>query len=240
MVVKEFKHYCAEKPLAACIGYFDSIHLGHQQLIAAASNFAKLNDCIPTVITFDRDPAEVIGGKEVKQFNTFEKRLKRFSELGIELVLLIGFDRDMAKLAPEVFINDYLCSLNIQYLVCGFDFSYGFAGKGDVSLLTKLCPFRIEVIGEYKVYDRKVATSWLKECVEVADFRTIERLLGSPYTLLVDFDKAEIIAENKLILPPEGRYQISIDNQIFWLELKDSKAVLNDRNINGVHEVVFR
>ena len=239
MVVADIKNFSKQQPIAAGIGYFDSIHLGHQELLRTVVAFAKANDCLPTVITFDCDPAEVISGREVKQFNTFAKRLKRFAELGIETVLLITFDRTVASLSPVAFIDNYLKPLNLQYLVCGFDFSFGHKGLGNSELLRNCCPFRVEVIPEIQINHRKVATTWLKECVERADFATIAFLLKCPYSLLIDFDRGEIIDADRLLLPPDGKYPVRLAGGNSLIEIKGAKTVMSEGKISGIHEVIF-
>lgn len=50
---------CRER-ITACIGYFDGLHLGHQQLVKRVLEIAEKTHTIPALITFDPDPWVVL------------------------------------------------------------------------------------------------------------------------------------------------------------------------------------
>ena len=52
------------KTRAICLGYFDGIHLGHQELIKKTVIEAKKYNLVPTLLTFDPDPSFVLGFKK--------------------------------------------------------------------------------------------------------------------------------------------------------------------------------
>lgn len=56
-------------PSVACIGYFDGMHKGHQELLNLSLKIAKTKKLKSAVITFDPDPWSVFILK--KSYNTF-------------------------------------------------------------------------------------------------------------------------------------------------------------------------
>ncbi len=55
-------------PLSMALGYFDGVHLGHQEVISAAKKHADENGLYSAVMTFDPHPSVVLG-KPKSMFN---------------------------------------------------------------------------------------------------------------------------------------------------------------------------
>ena len=71
-------------PRAICLGYFDGIHLGHQELIKKTVEEAKKYNLVPTLLTFDPDPSFVLGFKKKNELiMPLSDRFKLVKELGI-------------------------------------------------------------------------------------------------------------------------------------------------------------
>ena len=87
----------ARTPRAVAIGTFDGVHVGHQAVVRAAVEAGPL----PTVVTFDPHPREVLG-YQVSLLATLERRLELFAELGVEDVLVVEFTQQVAALDLQV------------------------------------------------------------------------------------------------------------------------------------------
>ena len=94
------------KPRAMCLGYFDGIHLGHQELIKKTIAEAKEYNLVPTFLTFDPDPNYVLGFKSKNELiMPLNDRFDKVKKLGIEDIIVITFDEESMNLEPDEFIN---------------------------------------------------------------------------------------------------------------------------------------
>ena len=167
----------------ACIGNFDGVHLGHQTLINKVIEISKAKDLIPTLITFYPEPQRFFSKEEYKPINTLEERIKLYENFGIEMILIIDFNEEVMKKSYEEFESDYLAHLNFDTLVCGFDFSYGYKGLGNVETLKKFSEnhFDLIVIDEVKLKDEKVSSTRIKNELKNKNFELVDELLGYEY-----------------------------------------------------------
>ena len=72
----------------ACIGFFDSLHRGHQQLISRCIKEAETCGVVPALICFDKDPLEVITGQPQLHILNNEERISHIHSLGIIQILM--------------------------------------------------------------------------------------------------------------------------------------------------------
>src|SRR5690554_954812 len=80
------------------IGYFDGVHLGHQQVISKAINAAKSEHMISSLMTFDPHPREVLGHSQQASPNItpLEEKLERFTDCGLDRTYILTFDRALS------------------------------------------------------------------------------------------------------------------------------------------------
>src|SRR3989440_10922429 len=88
---------------AVAVGTFDGVHRGHLRVIDAARR-AGLRT---SVVTFDPHPRAVLGGG-VELLATVERRLELLAHAGVEDVLVIRFDEELAALSAEGFAERML------------------------------------------------------------------------------------------------------------------------------------
>lgn len=122
-----------ERPGAvAALGNFDGVHLGHQAVIAAARAEALGTIAPLGVVTFEPHPREVFA-PDAPPFRLMnaEARAHRFEKLGLDILYEIPFDRDLAALPPEAFVEKVLVGgLGLSHVVVGADFHFGRARAG--------------------------------------------------------------------------------------------------------------
>jgi riboflavin kinase/FMN adenylyltransferase len=129
---------------AACMGAFDGMHLGHQALLARARAIAAQ----VAVVTFDPHPMQVLApNRAPRLLQTPIQRERLAAHFGVDVLVLLPFDRAMAELSPEAFVQTYLVDgLRPTAVVVGEDFRFGADRRGDVQALRELLePAQIEV-----------------------------------------------------------------------------------------------
>ena len=206
------------QPRCACIGYFDGLHRGHQQLIEQTIDTAKKHHLIPTMITFDPDPWVTMGKTEpVYHITPLAQRCRLALSMGIEDVLILNFTKDVMSLSIDAF-ESLLLSNGITTLVVGYDFTYGKFGKGNASTLQANGRFTLVVVPPFVMDDTKVSSSRIERCLLDGDIPNANRLLGYPFFIeghvvhgrhvghSLSFPTANIKPSDDQLIPAKGVY----------------------------------
>lgn len=164
---------------AICIGYFDGVHKGHTELIKKTVEYAKKNNLTATMFTFTKSPKQVIQKLKESYLTSIEEKVKLAKEMGIDEVVALKFDEAIASYSIEEFIEKILKPLNIKHLVCGFDFSFAKFGRGNPDTLKQY--FDVTVVNEILLDNKKVASSYINECLNTGDLKTANKQLGRNY-----------------------------------------------------------
>ena len=122
------------------IGVFDGVHRGHQEVLAIARALADARRLPLVVLTFDPHPLAVVRpGAEPPAVTSLRHRVELLGGAGADAVLVLPFDRQMAAMSAEDFVQDVLVSrLRVAVVVVGEDFRFGHRARGDVELLSDL------------------------------------------------------------------------------------------------------
>ncbi len=221
------------KPTAACIGYFDGIHNGHKKLIAKALQLSEMNNLESCVITFEPDPSEIYGKRKNRgHLLTDDMKYELLSEMGVDRVYAIQFDENISRMEPEMFI-EYLNRLNIRELICGFDFSFGYKGRGNAETLndSKIRLFNVSVIDSVTFENRKISSHDIAEIILNGDVKTAAVLLGYPYRIRIDLGQKT--SEVKQYIPADGIYTGTADGKECMIEIRDGKISIPEVMKNG-------
>lgn len=121
------------------IGSFDGVHRGHQILIKSLVNSAHKAKTPAVVITFFPHPAVILR----KISNPFyltspDERADLLSDLGVDFVITIPFDEQMATQTALDFIQMIKSHLGFTHLWAGSDFALGRARQGNLTFLQDL------------------------------------------------------------------------------------------------------
>jgi riboflavin kinase / FMN adenylyltransferase len=193
---------------AVAIGTFDGVHLGHRRVIEAALA-AGLR---PAVVTFDPHPRTIVGNR-VEQLATTRRRLELFDELGVEDVLVLRFDAELAALPPEQFAASVLGGVGAEVVAAGDGFRFGRGRTGDLDLLGRL---GFDVRRVPLVED--VSSSRVRQLLGAGEVERAAVLLGRPAELegtvvlgdqrggTLGFPTANIAVPPELLVPAYGIY----------------------------------
>jgi len=136
--LENIKH---EPNTVVTVGTFDGVHQGHRALMETVVNKAKARDARSVVVTFDPHPREIINpGKEgIKLLTTLKERAEILEDLGIDILLVIPFDRDFSLLTSEEFVRDVIYDkVGVSEFVIGYDHHFGRDRKGTIETIEKL------------------------------------------------------------------------------------------------------
>lgn len=171
-----------DQALSLAIGYFDGVHIGHQQVISRAVSIAQEAGIASAVMTFDPHPKAVVGhGTQYEQYITpLHIKAELFEKLGVDYMFVVTFDEHFSNITPDLFVKSILCELQVKQVVVGFDFKFGARGAGDVTMLKQLCEPRInvDVVDAYIIDHVKVSSTIIRQCLENGELRKATKLLG--------------------------------------------------------------
>lgn len=236
MLVKYIDNINEElNPSVCCIGYFDALHKGHQELIKEAVKLAKEFKVDAGLICFDPDPVEVITGKKHPHVLPFNRRIELMEQFGLDVVYIVKFDKTFMNQMPDVFMDNYLNRMNLKALVCGFDYSFGYKGMGKTDALKELGNFEVKVIEEYKFYNKKISSTRLRNTILSGNYRLVERLLGYEYYLYIIADKVIELNNTWLI-----DAHVEDDNVLLPLKYNNSHISINKGHIDYVSDTEYK
>jgi riboflavin kinase/FMN adenylyltransferase len=126
--------------VAATIGVFDGVHVGHQQVLAQVRAAAERLKVASAVVTFSDHPAHVVRPENAPLLlTTLDQKLELIEAQGIDYVYLIAFDRERADTPPETFVEQvFVDALHAQAIVVGEDFHFGAGRSGSVDALVEM------------------------------------------------------------------------------------------------------
>ena len=144
---KDFK----KRNLCLCIGNFDGIHLGHQNVIKKIINNSRLENLISSIMTFVPHP-KIYFKRSNNNFNIITNDYKKYflNSLGVQNYIEYKFNKTLSNLDAINFIEKILVKqLHVKKIIVGKDFRFGKDRKGDIRLLKKLSNkynYRLSVI----------------------------------------------------------------------------------------------
>ncbi len=168
------------------LGVFDGVHIGHQALISDTVRRARELGVLSCVMTFDRDPDQVLTPDAAgPQLLTLEDKLAAIEVLGVDAIVVVPFCRLIAEMAPDRFVSDVLAdALDPVEVRVGRDFRFGRSASGNVAVLERYGlsrGFAVVAHDLVAVDGEPVTSTRIRRLVATGDVATAHRLLGRPH-----------------------------------------------------------
>ncbi|MDX2156821.1 MAG: bifunctional riboflavin kinase/FAD synthetase [Hyphomicrobiaceae bacterium] len=173
---------------AIAIGNFDGVHRGHQALIARARERAA--DAprhgashLAGAMVFEPHPREFFH-PERRHFRltTLEQKLALFERYGLDLTVVVPFDKRLAGLDAQSFVADVLVGgLNVGHVVIGYDFMFGRDRMGsarDIERAGAEMGFGVSVIPPVAEGGEVISSSAIRSEIAQGDVRGAAEMLG--------------------------------------------------------------
>ncbi len=168
---------------AVAIGNFDGVHAGHSALIARACQLAEAHGVTSAALTFDPHPSELLSPATAPlKLTSLERRLELMAAAGLGAVLVEPFTRELATLAPAVFIDQVvLGAMRARAIVVGYDFSYGAGRAGSADALRAhggRAGIEVAIVDPVEVEGEVASSTRVRSYLKAGDLAGAERLLG--------------------------------------------------------------
>ena len=185
--LNETKQICS--PVAATIGNFDGVHLGHQAILEQLQLVAKRIRLPSMLITFEPSPQEFfLQDNAPPRLTCLHEKLKLLETAGLDYVVILSFDKTLSMCSAENFAKQILRKdLQINYLLVGDDFHFGKNRLGDFTLLKSMSKhqnFSVDNMATIRLHEERISSSRIRSALECGDLETAQRLLGRPYSML--------------------------------------------------------
>jgi riboflavin kinase/FMN adenylyltransferase len=178
----------APRGCALTIGNFDGVHRGHQAVLDQLHARAAELQLPATVMVFEPTPQEYFSPATAPaRLLRLRDKLTLFRELGVEQVVCLRFDRQLAERDAEAFVKDILIEgLGVRHLVIGDDFRFGKGRSGDFAFLQQAGQQHgFEVVSTQTLVEsgERVSSTCIREALAAGELAKAEQLLGRPYTI---------------------------------------------------------
>ena len=174
---------------ALCLGNFDGVHRGHRALIEEMKkkNAERENRLPMGALLFSAPPSSFLLSSQIPQLTTLDEKLELLREAGLHFVILYDFET-LKDLSPDEFVQHILIGqCNCRLAICGFNYTYGSKGSGNVDTLSKTFgsqPGRtLSVVPAVMDGRHCVSSSVIRTMLEQGHPEDAARLLGRPFFL---------------------------------------------------------
>lgn len=216
------------------LGFFDGVHLGHQQVIKTAKQIADEKNVASAVMTFTPHPSVILGKnvQHVDMITPLEEKKRLIKKLGIDFLYIVHFDRAFASLLPQEFVDQYIIGLNVEHVVAGFDYSYGKLGKGTMETLPfhSRSQFTQTVVDKLTTNEEKVSSTLVRQFLADGEMEKVKLLLGRNYEVegtvvhgekrgrQIGFPTANVSLAADYLLPRTGVYAVELELNNQWYQ----------------------
>lgn len=220
------------------VGTFDGVHAGHRAIIDRVAEKADERNARSIIVTFDPHPRDIISPGEagIKLLTTLQERSEILEELGIDIMLVIPFDRDFSLLSSEEFIRDIIHEkIGVSEFVIGYDHHFGRNREGTIETIERLgkeLGFDSYVVSKREIGEKTVSSTAIRNSIsEEGNVKQAAEFLQRPYRLngtvihgdkrgkQIGYPTANIKPEHsKKIIPRDGVYAVKIRIEDEWFD----------------------
>lgn len=213
----------SDGPAVVTVGFFDGVHLGHQEVFRRTVGAAHERGARSVAVTFDRHPREILTpGEEPRLLTTVDRKASLIEACGIDVLVVLEFTQGFSEISAEDFVRDVLVGgVHAVHAQVGANFTFGHRAAGTVSTLREIgepLGMTAEEVGLFAIDDRIVSSSSIREALAAGDLTWPRTALGRRYVVDGEvvagagrgkgfgYPTANLRAWPRLLLPGQGVY----------------------------------
>jgi riboflavin kinase / FMN adenylyltransferase len=199
-------------PIAAAIGVFDGLHIGHRELIGRVIGRSGLASM---VVTFEQNPKLLLSPSTFHgELSTLNQKLSLIDSMGVDLCVLIDFSGDFSKLPGRQFLSMLSASGELRFLAVGSDFRCGHRLDTDAEGIRGFYAERsvdVELLSAVHWAGHTVSSSRIRRAILEGRLEDAAQMLGRPFE--IDLRGARASASGRLFptggqaSPPPASYE---------------------------------
>lgn len=198
----------------------------------------------PTLVTFNPHPQEFFSGQRRTLLTPLSEKVKYLEAIGVQQLVLLPFDQDLANMTPEAFVEEILVGqLNAQQISVGQDFCFGRQRSGTVTELKAIAArhgVKVHLVPLKTANGDRISSSAIREALLQGNLKKANSILGRPYSLIgevvqgkqigrtIGFPTANLQLPPEKFLPRHGVYAVRVYGAS---SLGEQEAVMGALNI---------
>lgn len=216
-----FPAVVSQRDIVLTIGVFDGVHLGHRTMVHQVIRRARRRGCLAGAITFHPHPRAVVTGNGPAYLVTLEERVALLRGLGLDVVTVLPFDQEMARLSAPDFMAILCQHLRLREVWVGLDFALGHRREGTTTRLAEIgrkLGFELHAVPPLVLDGQTVSSTLIRGLVQAGRVEAAARLLKRRHwvggialpsdgrTLPAGDPTANVVVSGGLALPAGGAY----------------------------------
>ena len=224
---------------AATIGFFDGVHSGHRFVLEQLCQQAKEHGWPSMAITFDRHPRQVVDTAwHPLLLTTLDEKVALLQQTGIDLLVVLTFDEEMAWLTAHDFMQQVLKErLGVGLLLTGYDNRFGhrtpdthegfndYVRYGQELGIEVVCGEGLQIpslTSHLSPHTSHISSSLIRRLIGEGRVEEAAQCLGRPYSLCgtvehgfeqgrkMGFPTANMKVDGCRLVPADGVYAVSV------------------------------
>ena len=221
-IEEDLSHFEFDRDSTITIGVFDGVHRGHRHLIGRLVQEARKAGSLAGVLTFQNHPITVVRpGTQARFLTNLDERVRLLKELGVDFVIPVWFDRELANLSSRDFLTRLYEKLKMRKLIVGPDFAMGRNLDGTLETLPAIgesVGFAFESVDLMTDSAGVVKSTTIRNSLSEGDVSKAAKLLGRNFSISgivghgeergreLGFPTANLQLAQELMFPGDGIY----------------------------------
>lgn len=177
------------RPVCLAVGFFDGVHLGHQEVLRKTLARARAVGGEAWAMTFDPHPLKILTPDSAPLLLTDTRhKLELLRQFGLDGCILVPFNRRFAATPAEVFLKRLERGIpSLHTIFMGEDWRFGHKGRGDMAMLTawaKPRGIKVHRVPSVLYRNRPVSSTRIRAAVTTGRLSEAAALLGRPFSIL--------------------------------------------------------
>lgn len=213
-----------KRPVCLAIGFFDGVHIGHQDVLRHTLERARVLNGEAWAMTFDPHPLKVLTpGSAPLMLTSTTHKLRLLRQFGLDGCLLLPFTHRFAAMPAATFLDRLQRDIpTLRCIFVGRDWRFGHQGEGDIRMLTAWANrlgIEIHLVSAIRRGSSPVSSTRVRDAIIAGRLSETAALLGRPYSMLgtvkqgrkigraIGFPTANLAPHNEAH-PPTGIYAV--------------------------------
>jgi len=198
-VTKDLKNAISSRPSILTLGTFDGVHKGHRKIISSLKGEAKTNNLRSIILTFFPHPRNIVSSEIIKSISTIDEKIKIFSDLGIDELIIQKFDKSFASMDAKEFIELLVNNLKIKKIIVGYNHRFGKNRSADINVLKDFSlkyDFEVLEIKAFEVENIKISSTKIRDAIQQGNIKLCNNYLGYNFNINGDVVKGKSIGKS--------------------------------------------
>lgn len=216
--------YTKRFPVVLTLGFFDGLHLGHQNIFKEMRDLRGENG-LAYILTFSNHPRTLINPSiPFPLILTLSDRIERLKQQGCDTLILLEFTPQIKQASADEFLSYLHEQIGFNHLILGPDATIGNNREGNidtVKLLSKKFSFELHIVPNLSIQGERVSSTRVREAIKRGNLKEVELLLGRPYSIRTSKESGKQIGKSlgfptlnldvsEIVLPPLGVYKVRV------------------------------